>query len=58
MPKVSKISADEQRWQTEDDARALKAYAELAKNKSRLEMAKKKLQEEQAAINKAIKLAK
>lgn len=58
MSKAKALSIDEKRWQAEDDARALKAYAELVKNKTRMEIAKKKLIEEQNDISKAIKLAK
>lgn len=58
MSKVEKMSADEKRWQAEDDARVLKAYSALVKNKARINLAKKKLQEEQEDITKAIKLAK
>lgn len=53
----AKLSADEKRWQAEDDARILKAYSELVKKKARLEMAKKKLLEEQQSLENAIKLA-
>lgn len=53
----AKLSAEENRWQAEDDARILKAYSELVKKKARLEMAKKKLLEEQQSLENAIKLA-
>jgi len=56
--KAIKMSEEEKRWQAEDDARALKAYAELVKNKSRMAAARKKLEEQQKDINTAIKLSK
>ena len=56
--KPIRMSEDEKRWQAEDDARALKAYAELVKNKSRMAAARKKLEEQQKDINTAIKLSK
>ena len=56
--KAIKMSEEEKRWQTEDDARALKAYAELVKNKARMTAARKKLEEQQKDINSAIKLSK
>ena len=54
----TKMSKEEARWQAEDDARAMRAYAELAKDKARLAAARKKLQEQQRDIEKAIKLTK
>lgn len=56
--KEAKMSEEEKRWRAEDDARALKAYAELVKNKARMSAAKKRLQEQQKEINTAIKLSK
>ena len=56
--KEAKMSEEEKRWRAEDDARALRAYAELVKNKARMSAAKKKLQEQQKEIDTAIKLSK
>ncbi len=56
--KTIRMSEEEKRWQAEDDARALKAYAELVKNKARMTAARKKLEEQQKDINTAIKLSK
>lgn len=59
MAKIRMSNAEqEKQWQAEDDARVLKAYSELVKKKARLEMAKKKLLEEQLNLENAIKLAK
>jgi len=58
MPKAIKMSEEEKRWRAEDDARALKAYAELVKDKARMAAAKKQLKEQQRDINTAIKLTK
>ena len=56
--KAIKMSEEEKRWRAEDDARTLKAYAELLKNKARMASARKQLQEQQKDINTAIKLTK
>ena len=40
------MNAEELRWRTEDDARTLKAYAQLQKEPARLAAAQKLLEEE------------
>lgn len=54
--KAKAISADERRWEAEDDARSLERYAEISGNKSRMNAASKILKEKAAATNKALGL--
>lgn len=54
----AKMTNEEKRWRAEDDARALKAYAEIVRDKARMAAAQKKLKEQQKDIDNAIKLAK
>jgi hypothetical protein len=54
--KAKAISADEKRWEAEDDARSLERYAEISGNKSRMTAASKILKEKAAATNKALGL--
>ena len=56
--KPIRMSEEEKRWRAEDDARALKAYAEIVRDKARMAAARKKLEEQQKDINTAIKLSK
>ena len=56
-----KLSEDELRWQSEEDARVLERYQEIMNDKGRLDMAMKaakktvdNLKERAAALNKSI----
>jgi hypothetical protein len=50
-----KMSPDERRWRSEDDANALKRYAEIASDKRRMSDAQKVIQKDMAKCQRALK---
>jgi hypothetical protein len=53
-----KVSSDEQRWRSEEDARAVKRFAEIKNDKTRLAAANKILKDEAAATSKAVSMTR
>lgn len=51
-----KMTAEEKRWQTEDDARTLARYQELLSDKTRLNAAKKEAKNQAEQLTKQVSL--
>jgi len=56
MAVASSPKSDEQRWQSEEDIRALQRVAEITKDKPRMARARKMIKEQKAALDAAAKI--